>query len=487
MRALCWNINGVARDIAQVFNKPTIVNTSRQAITIAIEGVNIFFVHASYIQVTRHSLWHQLNDPEDIIPWLVMEDFNYVLRNDEKKGRLLVINEFSDWMDDKNLFEADSLGSFFTWANSQSGARRIINKLDRSIINEAWLNKFENWRCKSLPRKVSDHFSLIGYPFVNLRPKRAPFRIQKMWFTHPKFFKIISDSWNVPAVGNPVFIFPYKLQRLKQVLKDWNHNVFGNVNIRLKQSQLRLESAIRTSDEDPTDVTKFNLVKDILSETQDIQNQQNIMLRQKAMNKWLLEGASNSGFLHSSIRIQRSNNTISELVDESGVTISDCDQICNHDCQRMDSVPSEEEIHKAVFELGADNAPRPDGFSGCFYRHCWEIIHRDLFAAIIFCWKNKFIPNGANSSLIILLDKVRGVNSLHTFIPIGLSNLFFKIFTKILATRLGIVLDNLVSKEQVAFMKGKNIHENISVASEMVNEIHIRRKDGNLRMKLDIS
>ncbi|XP_026445232.1 uncharacterized protein LOC113345771 [Papaver somniferum] len=153
----------------------------------------------------------------------------------------------------------------------------------------------------------------------------------------------------------------------------------------------------------------------------------------------------------------------------------------------MDAIPTQEEIKEAVFGLDSDSAPGPDGFLGCFYRHCWDIIQLDLTNAIIFCWQSKTIPSGVNSSLIFLLSKVRGANSLRNFRPIGLSNFFFKIFTKILDTRLGSVLGNLVSEEQVAFMKGRNIHENISLASEMVNELKIRRKDGNLGLKLDIS
>ncbi|XP_026382515.1 uncharacterized protein LOC113277704 [Papaver somniferum] len=36
-------------------------------------------------------------------------------------------------------------------------------------------------------------------------------------------------------------------------------------------------------------------------------------------------------------------------------------------------------------------------------------------------------------------------------------------------------------------MKGRNIHENINLASEMVNELQIKRKDGNVGLKLDIT
>ncbi|XP_026455082.1 uncharacterized protein LOC113356225 [Papaver somniferum] len=392
---------------------PVVLNCSHQAITISVNGVHISIVHASSDQVTRRALWNQLDMGAQRVPWLVVGDFNCVLRNEEKKGgaipRTTAVNEFSDWLDDNSLFEAESLGSKFTWSNRQSGVRRIISKLDRAVINE---------------------------------PRLAPFRVQKMWFGHPDFKRMVEDSWKVPIVGSPAFIYPQKLKRLKIAMKLWNQEVFGNVNIRLKHAKLRLESSLRLTDENPSDVEKLNLMRSASVEVNDIRMKQAI----------------------------RSSNTISELVDDNGVMVTDCDQIRDlivnyyeakfngddsipvealfdidhpsifvEECASMDRLPTLEEIHADVFDLGADSAPGPDCFAGFFYRHCWEIIRDDL------------------------------------------------IFTKILATRLGDVLDKLISEEQVAFMKGGNIHENISLASEMVNETQIRRKEGNVVLKLDIT
>ncbi|XP_026396032.1 uncharacterized protein LOC113290663 [Papaver somniferum] len=291
-----------------------------------------------------------------------------------------------------------------------------------------------------------------------------------MWFWHPDFMRMVEDSWKEPIVVSPAFIYPQKLKRLKIAMKLWNQEVFGNVNIRLKQAQLRLESTLRLTDEYPSDVDKLNLMRSAAAEVNDIRMQQAIMLKQKSKNSWMVEGASNTSFFHNSIRIRMSSNTISEFVDGNGETVMDGDQIRNlivnyyeakfngddsiplealfeidhpsisvDECASMDHLPTFEEIHAAVFDLGVDSAPGPDGFAGFFYRHCWEIIREDL------------------------------------------------IFTKILAARLGGVMDKLISEEQVAFMKGRIIHENISLASEMVNETQIRRSDGNVGLKLDIT
>ncbi|XP_026445243.1 uncharacterized protein LOC113345785 [Papaver somniferum] len=258
-----------------------------------------------------------------------------------------------------------------------------------------------------------------------------------------------------------------------------------------------MKLALSIYDEDPEDVTKLNSAKEASVILQEIRAQQSIMLKKKSRNKWLMEGSSNTSFFHANIRTRRSNNMISELVDDNGNVLMDCDQIRDYavsffgskfnDRQRMDDIPTIEEMKVVVFDLGTDSAPGPDGFSGCFYRHCWEVIQQDLYSAITYCWQQQMIPQGTNSSLLILLSKVRGANTLRNFRPIGLSNFLFKFFTKILATRLGRVLDNLVSEEQVAFMKGINIHENISVALEMVNDLKTKRKDSNVGLNLDIT
>ncbi|XP_026455631.1 uncharacterized protein LOC113356649 [Papaver somniferum] len=228
------------------------------------------------------------------------------------------------------------------------------------------------------------------------------------------------------------------MKRLKVAMNDWSLRVFGNINSRLKQDQLRFEVAAMASDEDPSDSAKLNSVKYAMAILSQTRLQQNNMLKQKARNQWLLQSSNNTNFFHNNIRIRRSSNTISELVDANGDTISDYDLLHDHVVQYYEDKFNGHEIY----------GPGPDGFSGCFCRHCWDIIHEDLENAIIYSWNTGHIPN---------------------------------------ATRLSSVLDKLVSEEHVAFMKGRNIHENISLASEMDNELHIKRKDGNLGLKLAIS
>ncbi|XP_026439725.1 uncharacterized protein LOC113338544 [Papaver somniferum] len=281
--------------------------------------------------------------------------------------------------------------------------------------------------------------------------------------------QLVEDNWNLRLVGAPPFVFAGKLKRLKEVLKIWNRTVFGEVQFRLKQVELSLESENDLLDLDPADEVQFTKVADAKNVVDAVKTDFADEIKDFIVNHYKEKFNGGAAVIDPKL-FEFEHERISYL--ESSF---------------MDAVPTLDEIKRAIFDLGADSAPGPDGFSGCFYRHCWNIIATDLFSSSKNCWLMRKIPNGINSSFIVLIPKNTRSDTIKDFRPIGLSNFFFKIITKFLATRLGTVLNRLISEEQVAFMKGRNIHENIALASELINEISAPRNFGNVGLKLDIA
>ncbi|XP_026383534.1 uncharacterized protein LOC113279031 [Papaver somniferum] len=221
---------------------------------------------------------------------------------------------------------------------------------------------------------------------------------------------------------------------------------------------------------------------------------------------------------YNSIEIRQSKSLISELEDLNGNLASDqkiiAETLVHHfkekfqyqqtekvdsllevipnvvteeDEQMLDAIPDVEEIKSTIFSMDPDSSPGLDGFSGCFYRACWNIIQHDVVQAVQFCWRRQFIPKGLNSNFLALLPKTDGAKTPNQFRTIGLSNVSFKIFTKIINTRLSSLLPKLISHQQVAYIKGRSIQEQIMLASEMVNEMKKNKRGGNVGLKLDIS
>ena len=72
------------------------------------------------------------------------------------------------------------------------------------------------------------------------------------------------------------------------------------------------------------------------------------------------------------------------------------------------------------------------------------------------------------------------------FRPISLVHSFAKLFTKVLSNRLRPRLAKLVSCNQSAFIKGRNLHDNFMLVRQLARKIN-KRKESGLLLKLDIS
>jgi hypothetical protein len=62
-------------------------------------------------------------------------------------------------------------------------------------------------------------------------PGKKPFKFDKFWLDHPEFQEKIRAWWREPEVPrrSKMYRFQQKLKNLKQTLKIWNQNTFGNI------------------------------------------------------------------------------------------------------------------------------------------------------------------------------------------------------------------------------------------------------------------
>ena len=58
-----------------------------------------------------------------------------------------------------------------------------------------------------------------------------PFKFEKFWMTHPVFKNLMKEWWlHCPAIeGSRMYIFQQKLKYIKDCLKKWNRESFGNI------------------------------------------------------------------------------------------------------------------------------------------------------------------------------------------------------------------------------------------------------------------
>ncbi|PWA47507.1 RNA-directed DNA polymerase, eukaryota [Artemisia annua] len=435
-----------------------------------------------------------------------MGDFNEVRDASERIGTVFhehAARDFNQFIDDSALVDVPLGGFSFTWSNMLGNK---MSKLDRFLLSEGMFDAFQHLAATVLEKGIPDHYPiLLCEQKVDYGP--PPFRLFHSWMEFDGFDKLVKDSWEEPVVGesNALIIFKKKLQSLKNKIKHWN-------NIRRKTSeahktQLRSEvEEIQTRVEDGSASTndiqkRVHLIKQL----RDIEHVENLDLAQKAKVKWAIEGDENSSYFHSSINRKRRQHAIhgvikdgvwmvepnmvmAEFRDHFRYRFSKDDgvrptilsdsflKLSPNQITSLDAPFSCEEIKKAVWDCGSDKAPGPDGFTFGFFKIFWEVIKEDVFALVRSFQNRRVIPRGCNPSFIALIPKVKDPRFTSDFRPISLIGCQYKIIGKLLANRLAMVIDSIVSPEQSAFIKGGHILDGPMMLSEIIAHFKVTRR-----------
>lgn len=69
-------------------------------------------------------------------------------------------------------------------------------------------------------------------------------------------------------------------------------------------------------------------------------------------------------------------------------------------------LPLEPEIFNAVKSLSAYSSPGPDGYTGLFYKICWNIIKLDVTNAVQDLFRGGHIPQSIASTLLVLIPPI---------------------------------------------------------------------------------
>ncbi|KAL0294091.1 UNVERIFIED_CONTAM: LINE-1 reverse transcriptase [Sesamum radiatum] len=96
--------------------------------------------------IKRRELWQgliQLSRGITDEPWIVMGDFNAVLDDSEVNGYAADTSasmaDFLECITESELTHLPFTGANFTWHNCSDGERSLWKRLDRMLVNEAWL------------------------------------------------------------------------------------------------------------------------------------------------------------------------------------------------------------------------------------------------------------------------------------------------------------------------------------------------------------
>ncbi|GKB00187.1 RNA-directed DNA polymerase, eukaryota, partial [Tanacetum coccineum] len=460
----------------------------------------IVVIYAPQSAVLKRTLWEYISVL--INRWngetLVLGDFNEVRSEDERFGSIFSpssARSFNHFIASSGLLDVKMEGYSFTWSHPSASK---MSKLDRFLVSDGIFLTFPAIIAVCLDRHLSDHRPIILKEIqTDFGP--TPFRLYHSWFKREGFDAMVKQAWLSFSHNdsNSLIRFKKKLQDLKKVIRVWirdmnilKEGVKSSLTDKLVDIDKELDNGVISDD---MLLNRLELSRKLFELKQsDLKD-----AAQKAKVKWAIEGDENSKFFHGIINKRRAQLAIQGVFD-SGVWLTDPplvkNSFLNHFANRfkqpassrlklnmsfpnrltpdqiddLDRNISRDEIKAAVWDCGENKSPDPDGFTFEFFRHFWDLIGSDLCAAVNCFFDSGSFPRGCNSSFIALIPKVMDAKFVTDFRPISLIGSVYKVVTKILANRLSMVISDLISNTQSAFVKNRKILDGPFILNEAI-------------------
>lgn len=387
------------------------------------------------------------------------------------------------------------------------------------MSNSLWCTLFPHANITHLTSLSSDHMPILLDTCLKVSCGPRPFRFEAMWLNDDSCFDVVHNAWNLTVSGSLSFQICYKIKFVKKALTEWNNSHLGNLHTKTKLITDEIYS-LQQKFQSPS---LLDQEKNLHFQLDHWLKNSELFWKQKSREKWLSDGDANSKFFHRSTIIQSRANRIVYVKNPLNELVFDWDSIGScflnfyknlfnsdhdsssppyphdldhlfHPCISEDvnsnicSIPTPTEIMKILFSFASLKNPGPDGLPPLFYKSFWKTTRKALILAVQHFFRFGFLLKSLNHTFIALIPKSTKASQVDQFRPISLCNVTYKIISKIIANRLKPLLPSFISPFQMAFVPGRNIHDNNIISHEIMDYLHKKKgKNGFMAIKVDLA
>jgi hypothetical protein len=331
------------------------------------------------------------------------------------------------------------------------------------------------------------------------------------------FFDVVSEVWRKENRGiTSMQRWQNKIRRLWQFLRGWTKNMNGAYKKEKQELLRKAEELDKKAESQLLSQRKWDLKQSIHERLNQLLREEELKWFQRVKTTSILEGDNNTKYFQMIANGKRRKTRVFRLEQEEGVVegeeqlkdyitkyykhlfgasqengltlneslVEDISQVTSSEREELMAEFSEKEVREAIFRIKHNKAQGPDGIPTEFYQVFWSLIKDDLMAMFrdfhtgdlpLFC---------LNFGVITLIPKEKEVKRIQQYRPICMLNVSFKIFTKVMASRLESITCRITKPSQSAFLPGRYILEGVLVLHETLHELK-RKKQNGLILKLD--
>lgn len=118
----------------------------------------------------------------------------------------------------------------------------------------------------------------------------------------------------------------------------------------------------------------------------------------------------------------------------------------------------------------------PNGFPPSFLQHFWFLLKDDIVAVVREPFMENKILSRINHTFLTLIPQVEDANSVDAFRPISLCNAIYKVISKVAANRLKEVIPDIISKEQNAYVSGRQLQDGVVLIHELIHSLNSKKR-----------
>lgn len=437
----------------------TIIHQSRKYMTCRVDNLTadtLFFtaVYAANTAEERNDMWIELLDIQSSLSlvdqsWIVGGDFNEITHPAEHSDPSVStitpsMSVFNSCLSQLEIRDLRYHGAIFTWSN-KCPEDPIAKKLDRALINEAWLDSFPRSLAQFLAPDISDHTPCcITLDFPLPLADTKPFKFFNYLTAHPDFLSMVAEA--LICTENEIhslYLLSVKLKELKGELKRLNKENFSKIQKRVSETNNLFNDAHVLSLQQPNSVN-FAAEKKILAKLNLLKRVEEEYFRQLSRINWLKSGDLNTSYFHKVAKARKAFNSITIMIGLNGfeatspeaignlavahfhtilgpqtprTTLAMINQVANmirsdrFSCSpaqaaQLSKIPAPEDITKFMFRLNENKSPGPDGYTSGFYKAAWNILGPEVINAITLFFQTSTLPKATNSTILTLFPQI---------------------------------------------------------------------------------